>query len=116
MEKKELICIECPKGCRITVTLEEKAVLSIEGNECKRGALYASDEAICPRRVLTTTVRATDGRMVPVKTAAPIKKEEIFPTMEKIKALRVSCPVTIGQVVCHAISEDIDLVVTRDMK
>ncbi len=116
MEKKELICIECPKGCRITVTHEGESILSIEGNDCKRGAAYASDEAICPRRVLTTTVRATDGRMVPVKTAAPIKKEALLSVMEKIKTLRVSCPVSIGQVVCPAISEDIDLVATRNMK
>lgn len=116
MEKKELICIECPKGCRITVTHEGERIHSIEGNDCKRGELYASDEAICPRRVLTTTVRSTDGRMVPVKTEKPIKKEALLSVMEKIRDLRVSCPVSIGQVVCPAISEDIDLIVTRNMK
>lgn len=116
MEKKELICIECPKGCRITVTHEQEKILSIEGNDCKRGEAYARDEAICPRRVLTTTVRAVDGRMVPVKTERPIKKEALLSVMKKIETLRVSCPVFIGQVVCPAISEDIDLIATRNMK
>lgn len=116
MEKKELICIECPKGCRITVTHEGGRISKIEGNDCKRGELYARDEAICPRRVLTTTVRATDGRMVPVKTAAPIKKEALLSVMKKIEKLRVDCPVSIGQVVCPAVSEDIDLIATRNMK
>ncbi len=116
MKEKHFVCVECPRGCSLTVTLSGEEIKSIKGNDCPRGKTYAESEAICPRRVLTTTVRAEDGRMVPVKTSAPIKKEDTFPVLEKIKTLRVSCPKRIGEVVCPAIVEDIDLVVTKNMK
>ena len=36
MEKRELICIGCPLGCPVTVSMEEGRVLSVTGNTCKR--------------------------------------------------------------------------------
>ena len=35
--QKQLTCIVCPKGCQLTVTLEGKEVVSVEGQTCKRG-------------------------------------------------------------------------------
>ena len=34
---KEFICIECPKGCRLTVDDD----LNVTGNTCNRGKVYA---------------------------------------------------------------------------
>ena len=42
MERKELICIGCPLGCAITVTMDGGNVVSITGNTCKRGSDYAA--------------------------------------------------------------------------
>ena len=40
MEIRNLTCIGCPMGCPLTVKLEDTEVISIEGNTCKRGAVY----------------------------------------------------------------------------
>ena len=41
MEKRELICIGCPMGCPLTVTLDGGAVVTVQGNTCPRGAVDA---------------------------------------------------------------------------
>ena len=41
METKSFICINCPLGCPLTVTVENGEVKSVTGNTCKRGELYA---------------------------------------------------------------------------
>lgn len=48
MEKRELICIGCPMGCPMTVTMENGEVLSVSGNTCKRGDVYARKEVTNP--------------------------------------------------------------------
>ena len=49
---KEFICIECPKGCRLTI--DEN--LNVTGNTCLRGKQYAINEVTCPKRIVTSTV------------------------------------------------------------
>ena len=108
----KLTCVECPMGCEIEVTLDGEKVVAVKGNTCPRGKAYAENVVTCPRRVLTTSVRAVDGRMVSVKTASPIKKSETFTVMEKINKIIVSAPVKIGQIICENVSENVNLVAT----
>ena len=49
MEKRELICIGCPLGCPLTVTMEENGI-TVTGNTCKRGEIYAKKEVTNPTR------------------------------------------------------------------
>lgn len=114
MEKRTVTCIECPIGCSVTVTMDGVKILSVEGNTCPRGKLYAENEMICPRRVITSTVKTSDGRMMAVKTERPVKKSEMFEVMEKINKI-VSSPKKIGEVVLENISENIDLVSAQDI-
>ena len=58
MEKRELICIGCPMGCPLTVTLDGGAVVTVQGNTCPRGDAYARREVTAPTRIVTTTVRS----------------------------------------------------------
>ena len=109
---KTLTCIECPIGCEITVDLDGEKIVSLTGNACPRGKLYAQDEVVCPNRVITSTVRAKDGSLVPVKTDKPVKKSEIFSVMEKINAVVCDMPVTMGQVLVENIEGDANLVVS----
>ena len=109
---KTLTCIECPIGCEITVDLNGDKILSLTGNACPRGKLYAQDEVVCPKRVITSTVRAKDGSLVPVKTDKPVKKSEIFSVMEKINAVVCDMPVTMGQVLVANIEGAANLVVS----
>ena len=113
--KKEIInCVECPKGCEITVETENGAILSITGNSCPRGKTYAQNEIVCPRRVLTTTVKTADGKVVPVKTDMPIKKSEIFEVMKKINSVTAGAKIKIGDIIIPNITENINVVATDD--
>ena len=46
MSERQLICIGCPLGCLLTVTLENGAVTAVQGNTCKRGVTYAEDKPV----------------------------------------------------------------------
>ena len=45
---KELTCIVCPRGCRLTIDDN----LNVTGNSCPRGAQYAKDEMTNPKRMI----------------------------------------------------------------
>ena len=111
MERK-LTCVECPKGCEITVELDGDKIISVGGYSCLRGKKYAESEVICPRRVLTTTVKCADGGVVSVKTSKKKKKSEIFELMDKINKITVCPPVKIGQIIVKDIAEGSDLIAT----
>ena len=110
--KTNVICTECPMGCSVTVEHEGARILGVTGNGCLRGKQYASDEVVCPRRTVTSTVRTSDGRLVSVKTNAGIPKTELEDAMQKIAAVRAETPVSIGDVLLQGISEGVDLVAT----
>lgn len=109
---KTLTCIECPVGCEITVELENGEIKSVSGNSCPRGKTYAESEVVCPKRVVTSTVRADNGEMIPVKTNKPVKKTEIFAVMEVINKTKCRLPVKTGDVLVKSISDDADLIVS----
>ncbi len=100
MEKRELTCINCPMGCRITVTMEGDDILSVEGNTCKRGFLYATNEVKSPVRTVTTTIKVTGGLSdrVSCKTKEAVPKDKIFEVMEAINKASCKAPVAIGDV------------------
>ena len=110
--KKTLTCIECPIGCTIEVEIENGAPLSVRGNTCPRGKLYAENEVVCPMRVVTSTVKTENGKLLPVKTAAPVKKSEIFAVMERINRVCCKLPVRIGDVIIEDVSGGVALVAT----
>ena len=107
--KRNFVCIECPRGCELTAETTENGVF-VTGNFCPRGKKYAEAEMTCPRRIVTSTVRAAHG-MIPVKTDRMVRKSEMFPIMKKIRAVRVSHDVQIGDVIVSNIDgEGADLI------
>ena len=114
---RELTCIVCPRGCQIKVDLApDGSILTVAGNACPRGKQYAVDECTHPMRTVTSTVRSTDGRMVPVKTNRTIPKELIFACMKEINRATVTLPVRIGDnVIPNLLGTGADLVVTADL-
>ena len=118
-EKRELICINCPLGCPLMVTLEDGEVTSVEGNTCKRGDAYGRKEVTNPTRIVTTSV-PVDGsaseRMVSVKTASDVPKAKIFDVMEEIKDVRATAPVHIGDVILDNVcGTGVSIVATREV-
>ena len=112
--KREMICIICPRGCRLTV---DEETLEVKGNTCPRGEKYAIAEITHPTRTLTTTVRIAnrDDVYLPVKTAEPISKEKLFDAMAVLNELKVNAPIKIGDVVYHAVCGEADVVATGNV-
>lgn len=111
---KELVCIVCPRGCRLTV--DEDNGYAVTGNSCPRGAEYGRTELQNPTRVLTTTVRVMGGvhRRLPVKTDRAIPKGMLIPAMEEVAKVSLTAPVQAGQVIIHDIlGTGADLIATR---
>ncbi len=102
MRKSHFICIGCPMGCDITVSVDENdQITQVDGHNCKQGKAYAQSEYKNPVRVLTTTV-AVDGsshRFLPVRTNKPIPKDRLMQAMAVLTTVRVDRPFEIGQVV-----------------
>ena len=100
MAVRELTCIICPKGCALKAKLDENGkVLGVTGNTCKRGAEYAEAECTNPMRTVTSTMRCSDGSVIPVKTVTPIPKADIYKCMNIINKGVVQLPVNIGDIV-----------------
>lgn len=117
MEKRELICIGCPMGCPLTVELENGEVLSVTGQTCKRGEVYARKEVTNPTRIVTSTVKVEGGKVerVSVKTKEDIPKGKIFQCVKALKGITVKAPVHIGDVIVPNVADTgVDIVATRD--
>lgn len=113
---KELICIVCPQGCRLTVE-EVDGAYQVTGNTCKRGEQYGITEMTAPTRVITSTVRLEGGRYprLPVKTKGAVPKGLIFDCMVQINGITVTSPVKAGDVVLSNVMDTgIDVVASRD--
>ena len=118
MEEKNLTCIGCPMGCFLTVKIKDGEVQSVEGNSCKRGAVYGRKEVTNPTRIVTTTVRVLNGteKVVSVKTKEDIQKSRILDCIRELKEVTVTAPVEIGDVVLHDVAgTGVDIVATKNI-
>ena len=107
MNTVNLICIGCPLGCPLTVEMEGSEVKAVSGNTCPRGAEYAKSEATAPVRTVTSTIRALGGvrPVVAAKTVPDVPKGKIFAVMDAVRALEVTAPVRIGDILCANIAD-----------
>ena len=119
---KSLTCIVCPIGC--TLDIEEsggKDNLTVTGNRCPRGEVYAVEEIRAPKRVVTATcpINGDDNlaltcRRIPVKTTTPCLREKIPALLNDIYKARISLPVKAGDaVITNWNGEGFDIVATR---
>ena len=118
MEIRNLTCISCPMGCQITVEMDGNEVVSVTGNTCKRGDIYARKEVTNPTRIVTSTVRVIGGKadMVSVKTKEDIPKGKIFDCVKSLKGVEVEAPVQIGDVIVpDAAGTGVDIVATKNV-
>ena len=116
---RELICINCPLGCHLSVDDNDLANVKVTGNTCPRGVTYAVSEVTAPKRMVTSSVPVVGStvKRVSVKTSAPIPKEKIFDCLQQLKTLKVTAPVKIGDVLlANVCGTDISIVATREAK
>ncbi len=97
--KRELTCIVCPRGCSMLLEVEGKKLLSVSGNFCPRGKVYAETECSHPTRTVSSTARCSDGGLVSVRTRTPIPKENMMDCMKIINSAIVTLPVSVGDII-----------------
>ncbi|NMB02812.1 MAG: DUF1667 domain-containing protein [Firmicutes bacterium] len=117
--EKHITCTVCPLSCDVVLELgENNEILSLTGNKCARGKVYATKEHTAPERTLTTIVKAEGGihPLLPVRTDKPIPKEKLAEGMLAVANLVVKAPVTMGDViVSDFLGLGVDLVASRDL-
>lgn len=113
-----MICITCPRGCTLDVTVEGKTVVKVAGNNCQRGVDYAMAEVTDPRRMVTTTVRVKGGvhPLVPVYTEKPIPKPQIFALLAEARKVELTAPVKFGDIVMeNVLGTGINVLASRNI-
>ena len=73
--EQQITCINCPVGCRLQVVLENGQVVSVSGNSCKRGEIYAKQECTAPTRMVTAAV-PLQNRKTPVSAKTRTRKRK----------------------------------------
>ena len=114
---KKLICILCPIGCRLE-TAGTADNLSVTGNKCKKGIVYAHDEITNPLRVICTTARISGGlhRVIPVKTDKAIPEKFKLDVVKAVNAVELTSPVKMGDIIISDLfGTGVNVVAERDM-
>lgn len=113
--RKELICISCPMGCAMTAEPQTDGSIVVTGNQCSRGAQYARDELVDPRRVVTATC-ATGSSLhprLPVRTSEPCPREKIPSVLETVYGTTMQLPIRRGDIVARVGS--VEIMATRTL-
>ncbi|MDD6193291.1 MAG: DUF1667 domain-containing protein [Lachnospiraceae bacterium] len=119
METRDLICIGCPLGCSLKVTLDNGEVTEVTGNTCPNGDKYARKECTNPTRIVTSSVRVKGGKinMVSCKTKEDIPKGMIFDIAKAMENVVVDAPVAIGDVVlANVCNTGVDVIATKNVE
>ena len=112
---KELICIMCPKGCRLTVDDN----LNVTGNGCIRGVTYGKQEVTDPRRYLTSTVKIVSNgyKRLPVISSGDVPKDMVSEVIKFLDTVEVKAPVKVKDVVVeNVLGLGVDIVATRTLE
>lgn len=120
MKKEKLICIGCPMGCNLTVSIgKDGQAVEVVGNTCKKGEIYGKKEVTDPRRTVTSTVKILKGNhpVLSVKTNGDIPKDKIKQCMKEIKKTVVSAPITEGEIVVKDVAgTGVNVIATKNIK
>jgi CxxC motif-containing protein len=117
-QEKNFICIMCPMGCALAVLHDGETVVELTGNNCKRGLAYVQGELNDPRRMVASTVKVRGSLhpLLPVYTAAPFPKGQIFALLAELRKVELQAPVEMEQVVLeNALGTGIHVIASRDM-
>ena len=112
---KKFICIECPKGCHLTIDDD----LNVTGNTCVRGKIYAVNEVTCPKRIVTSTV-VIESKIVsrlPVMTENEIPKEKMFDVVKQLNSVRVKAPIKCRDIIIENVCDTgVNIIATRTIE
>ncbi|MBN1553354.1 MAG: DUF1667 domain-containing protein [Phycisphaerae bacterium] len=115
-DEKQITCICCPRGCRVTAGLTPE--FHAAGEACQRGREYAREELVSPKRTVTAVVR-TDSpsrRYAPVKTDQPLEIRYIDALLRELYRVRISLPCRLGSAILTNVhGTGVNVVVTRSL-
>lgn len=114
---KNMICIECPNSCGLSVEIGLGRVIKVAGAKCPKGIAYAASEIDNPVRIFTATA-LTEGlslKLVPVRTSKPIPKKDLSRAAEEVLKIRVANPVKTGDIIIdNFLGLGVNLIATRE--
>lgn len=114
---KQLTCIVCPNGCRISAALSRGEYV-FSGYKCARGLEFAKTELTAPKRSVCTTVRTAFRGLpaLPVRTNGEVPKEMIKDVMRALAGVVVSREAHIGDmIVANILGTGCDVIAASDM-
>lgn len=114
---KQLVCIGCPRGCRLTID-EKDGEYIVTGNTCQRGKEFAISEMTAPKRTICSTVKTvfSDVPVLPVRVSDDIPKEKIFDVMREINAVTLKERIGRGDaVIKNVLGLGVDVIATSDL-
>ena len=117
--EKEITCIVCPIGCKILVRTDGTRFELLDGNKCKKGVDYARNEALDPRRMLTSSILVKNGEwpLVSVKSSRAVPKDKVFSVLKEIRRTDVNAPIKTGQILIeNAANTGINIISTKSVK
>lgn len=114
---KQLVCIGCPRGCRLTVK-ENSGEFIVTGNTCPRGKAFAISEMTEPKRTICSTVKTVfpGCPVLPVRVSDDIPKDRIFDVMREINAVVLTERIGRGDVIIeNVLGLGVDVISTSDL-
>ena len=117
--KRELVCIICPKGCRLSIEYEGNRLTSVNGAVCFKGKEFATSEIADPRRNFVGSVSILNGsfRTLSVKSNRPIPLEKLTHLGKLSHEIVVEAPVEVGDKVATGLLDgEVDLIATRKVQ
>ena len=115
-DAREMVCIACPIGCRLTVTPGTQTIVT--GNRCPKGDAYGKEEVLSPRRVVTAVVRTDSARYpyISVRTDKPLPRGLITALLEELETKLVHLPAARGAALVRDFEgSGVDVVLTRTL-
>ena len=83
-----------------------------------RGRTYVENELKNPMRIVTSSVRVTGGNMpiTSVRLTAPVPRNKMMDVIEELRKIRLTAPVSIGQIVIQDIlGLGSDVIITKNV-
>ena len=118
LDPNAIVCITCPRGCVMKVEKADDGTITVTGNSCPRGELFAQQELTAPKRTICSTVATTfpDTPVLPVRVSTDIPKDRIFDVMNAINDVCVTTPVKRNDVLIRdVLGTGADVIVTSDL-
>lgn len=115
---KTIICLSCPIGCNLKAEFVNEEFI-ISDNKCPKGIIFAKNELVSPKRIVTSTCRinSTLINRIPLKTGVPVSKKDIDKILKLISGINLNSPVKAGDVVINNVfNSGVDILATRTVE